>query len=340
MAMDEETVGRFSSAVEKFTTWANRLWSKEGEASNESDEDRRRLLHDALSETFGGPGVEIWVAAVFSDESRVVFERSSEAQGSQLLMVEYSMDEEEEASVTFTDPVKVRRITEFVPAANREEADAGDSTHPEDKGEDAAMNRQQMIAQLSENGPLSKERLAELGDEELQALHEMNQKARDAGTSGDSQEDNAATNEGTGSEDGAGEPTTPTNDDTSGNQVLEAVNALTAEIKNLREAQAANRQELAELQEVTRPAVEERERERSGLIQELAGNALVPYEEAELKAKNLEELRKLRAMARGQNYSGRGGPKVSQHEEAESQFAEPVPYWQKQGGGDAAQEVN
>ena len=76
------------------------------------------------------------------------------------------------------------------------------------------------------------------------------------------------------------------------------------------------------------------EKERQSLVEQLAVNDKVPFDKAELEAKPVEELKKLQAMSRGENYTGRGGPKVATHESTQAQYAETVPYWEKKKEGD------
>lgn len=326
--MDEETMGRWERTLDRLSTFIREIGIGGSVAENESDEDRRRMLAESLRSTFGGPGRNIWVAAVFSEDGQVVFELDSQAEGPQLLRAGYEVAEDQ--SVSFSDPEPVRRITEFVPVANEQE-EAGDSPNPDpNEGEDPSMNRKEVIAQLSSVCPLSAERLAELGDEELQALHE-DYASRESEPAAEPAKEKTpepaaqpAANAETGekNQDGASE-------------IAEALNTLTQEVRQLREARAEDQEALNELREITRPAVEERERERSELVSALSSNERVPYSEDELKPKSVEELRKLQALARGENYTGRGGPKVSATNRDEPQFMPPVPYWQDQTGKEA-----
>lgn len=127
------------------------------------------------------------------------------------------------------------------------------------------------------------------------------------------------------------------------NKLLEAVNALTAKVDGLtakvdaietREdspAIAGLKRSVSELASqfktmagVTEQAVTERERERQSLVTELAGNFRVPFTEAELEGKPIDELRKLKEMAASEDYAGRGGPHGRVNNE--QRFMEPVPY--------------
>lgn len=93
---------------------------------------------------------------------------------------------------------------------------------------------------------------------------------------------------------------------------------------------------VAELKAVTQPAVDEAERERKSLVEALAGNDKVPFDQAELESKAVAELRKLHAMSRGENYAMRGGadPTTVQTTSNEQQYVEPKPYYAKDKEGD------
>jgi hypothetical protein len=84
---------------------------------------------------------------------------------------------------------------------------------------------------------------------------------------------------------------------------------------------------------VTKTAVEERDRERRALVESLAGNYRVPFTEADLEAKPIEELRKIAQMAGAEDYSGRGGPRSASNSSQGARFVEPVPYFQKPEAG-------
>jgi hypothetical protein len=91
--------------------------------------------------------------------------------------------------------------------------------------------------------------------------------------------------------------------------------------------------EFSRMREVTEQAVAERERERQEYIRQLAGHVRVPFTEAELEAKPLEELRKIHQLAQGANFAGRGGPQGERHAAEQTRYAEPVSPWSKDKKG-------
>lgn len=148
-----EKVARLS-AWQRFAAMVRSLFTR-----NESDEDRRRLLGSAVSETFGGEGRYTWIDSVHSDEGYLVYEVQTEGEdGSGLFRVDYEIGED--GKVTLGEPQQVRRITTYEPVAN-----TGESSQEED-----AMNRQQMIAQLARAGVLDEAALNKLSDCQLRAL--------------------------------------------------------------------------------------------------------------------------------------------------------------------------
>ena len=115
-------------------------------------------------------------------------------------------------------------------------------------------------------------------------------------------------------------------------EVVKAVNAKVtaletsdATVIGLKKGIAALAEQVEKVSRQAAPAVEERERERTNLVAKLAGHFRVPFSEVELESKPLEELRKIEAMAEGQNYKGKGGPQGV--ENTEQQFAATQPYW-------------
>ncbi|KKN44579.1 hypothetical protein LCGC14_0691830 [marine sediment metagenome] len=101
------------------------------------------------------------------------------------------------------------------------------------------------------------------------------------------------------------------------------------EVTVLRAELAEAKTAVVEMREITAPLVEERERERKGLVEALAGNDAVPFDTADLEARPLEDLRKLFAMSRGAVYAGRGGPNVSNVKPDDApQYMEPTKYWE------------
>jgi len=154
------------------------------------------------------------------------------------------------------------------------------------KKEEEGMNREQMIAHLAEAGPLGAEELAKLTDCQLKAL---------MGVGEDPEE----------------------GDDGETPRPGDAVSP--AEVAELR-------RQVAELVESSAEAVAERDRQRSEMIAELVANDRCPWDEAELKTKSLVELRKVRALLKGENYVGQGGPRQPQ---AQLSHMPVKPYWEQ-----------
>lgn len=98
-----------------------------------------------------------------------------------------------------------------------------------------------------------------------------------------------------------------------------------AEIAGLKRTVGALAEKFDAMQSVTTAAVEERERERQALVQELAGNHRVAFSAAELETMPIETLRKLQATAAGENHAGRGGPQGGKPG-SEQRFMAPTPY--------------
>lgn len=261
-------------------------------AGNESDEDRRRRIDQAVREKFGDMGDDLWIEAVFSEDGEVIFE-VWDAEDSGYYRVSYEMDENDTV-VLGDEPAEVRRVTRYEPVER-----AG--TTQEEEG-DEAMNRKEVIAQLSGTCPLSVSRLEELKDEELEELQTF-ATAANAG-------------EGDGGEDPKEDPPKATPKE--GKEEPEE-NPLTEVVENLLTKVEA-------LEKTTAPAVEEQNRERTELVAELAANERVPFDEGDLEAKSCEELRKLRAMSRGVSYAARGVQQEPKREK-ELKYMPITPYW-------------
>lgn len=102
-------------------------------------------------------------------------------------------------------------------------------------------------------------------------------------------------------------------------------------IAGMKQALAEMAGRLDSMEEPTRAAIAERERERQSLVAKLAGNYRVPFTQADLEAKPIEELRKLSEMVGvADNYASRGGPRGATSKEDKA-FMEPVPYTTKKG---------
>jgi hypothetical protein len=151
-------------AQPKWRQWVAAFASAIGfrQADNESDEDKRKLLHSALVERFGADDRYLWVDSVFSEDGVVVFEvesRNGEASG--LFRTTFAIDDG--GTVTLgEEPTEVRRVTTFEPVAN-----AADPNPPTEE----TMNRSELIAALAKKGPLGTEALSKLSDVQLKALH-------------------------------------------------------------------------------------------------------------------------------------------------------------------------
>jgi len=270
-----------------------------GDAENESDRDRNALLTAALTESFAGIGQEIWIVDVFTDEGEVVFELWGAGADGGPFRTTFEISEEGE--VTLGAPVEVRRITTYEPVTN------ADSTLSPTEGEVSAMKRQEVIAQLKGNGcPLSDERLEGMDDEELVAMNEaLGKKAAPAAEAKTEPIENAQA-----------EPTdTP--------DVAATLVALQASIEGLKTNVET---QLATFGEAMAPAVAEIEAEKTSLVAELAANEKVPFDEAELTPKPIEELRKLSAMSRGSDYTARAGVTAAVNTKAPAFMPTPNPY--------------
>lgn len=282
-------------------------------AVNQSDSDRRNLLHMALVEVHGSDGVHIWVEDVFSDEGVVVYEMAGDEEHA-TFRAPYEISDD--GSVTLGDPERVRKVTSYEPVTLETGADSE---------KENIMNREAMIAALEESG-LDRESLEAMNDCQIRALHDA---TVEEGTGAEGEE---PTGQEPNQEEEGEQGAEPTRSDS------EAVEAILAEI---REENKQLRTEVQNLQKAVEPAVQEQERERSTLIQALASNDEVPFDEGELKAKGIDELRKLARMARGHNYALRGGPKsyddaANGEDEA---FIEPTPYYATQEGDSSGEEA-
>lgn len=293
-----------------------------------SDDEKHRVIWRGLQERFGGPGKDVWIESVFSDDGNVVFAIWTQTEGSGLWQVDFTLSEEGE-DVEFGEAMEVRRRTVYEPVSNSEA----------DNSEEDVMNRKELIAHLAEELDMEEAALQKFSDCQLKALH-----SADGGD---------GTGEGTPSGSEGGAPATdpaPTSDPPSGGgspepaaqqgaevtASLEAVNksltALRAEIGTLRSTQEEHSQALQQMSEVTAPALQEQTQERASLLDSLASNERVPWTREELDPKSLDELRRLDSLARGRNYVGRGGPKVAAQSERGSGFLAPSPHFAEPAG--------
>lgn len=169
------------------------------------------------------------------------------------------------------------------------------------------MNKKEMIA-----------RLEELEDEELEKLIESHDDEGEEGV-----------------EDGDPEPEPEA--DNALAELVEGVNALRDELTK-------DRERLAALEDVARPVIEDREKERTDLVETLAGNDDVPYEEDELVERSIDELRRLAQMAKIErpvtgSWAGRGGPRTAtQGKDDEPAYAPVRPYYETPAANGAGEE--
>ena len=290
-----EILNPSAETLEKLRAFAKQRFSKNQSSDGRSDEERRLLLADALEAQFGGSGKMVWIDAVYSEKNQVVFGVSSEQLGAgmkqQLYQADYSFSTENVHEVTFTEPVTVDRRVVYERTGNTTEVKQ--MNDPEKKVEGTTTT----------------------GDQATQAA--ANAAAANAA---------AATKEPEKKETPAAATNTQSQEPEK-KEPEKKVEQATATVDQSKEI-AQLKEELATLRKVTEPIVAEKERERQKLVDELAANERVPFDKAELEAKPVEELRKLRAMSRGENYAARGGPRVADNAaEKEPRFADPVPYW-------------
>lgn len=124
-----DTVNLTQDVTDKLATLVNKKRKKAGMATKQhvgyaadmSDEDRRCMLADALFEKWGGPGRYVYIEAVYSDASEVVFcvrvENMLEGDDYQLFQVPYTMDSQ---GVTFGEPQTVTRKVVYEATNNTE----------------------------------------------------------------------------------------------------------------------------------------------------------------------------------------------------------------------------
>ncbi len=290
--------GPLARAAAAISGFVNRM------LANESDGDRDKLLRAELQGKFGGIGQEIWITDVFSEEGEVVFEVWGPNEESGFWRTTFEIDEG--GVVTLGEPAQVRRVTTYEPVENS----AGPSNSPAN-AEEAAMDRQKLIAQLSGECPKKLAFFEGLKDEDLENYQKVLGNT-EPGEGGEAVVPAAAAPVVPEAE---AVVTEPEEDGTASaiQSLTEQMKALTSKIETMGEAVA--------------PAVQERQAAHGELVAELAANEKAPYTEEELKPKGLEELRKIQAMARGANYSGVSGPKAANAEE-ESPFMQVAdPHW-------------
>jgi len=267
-----------------------------------SDEERRRLLDNALESEFGGSNKFLWVEAVFSDQERVVFGLVTESlTGREEQMFQTNFAASEEGEITFSEPKEVTRRIVFEPVSNEGKPDMPDDKKGK-KPADASATPAANAEPASTDGEPKKP--ADGADGAAPAAQEP---VKDPATNAEPTPKKAPDGKGGDGKD-------------------EVIMSLQTQLKATQDALQVTQDAVATLTEITKPAIEERERERQALVEELAGNAAVPYDRADLEAKPLVELQKFQAMIRGEDYTGRGGPRVFNASNSDPQYAPPVAY--------------
>lgn len=272
---------RYRDTLDAFNRWVGRT-----DARQQSDEDRRMQIQEALQDSFGGANTRIFIDSMFSDDNTVVFERFNESNGEfDLMRVSFSMDGN---NVSFTgDPEPVRRVTSFEPVAN-----ADGTSAPQPTGEDI-MNRSEMIRRLVANGTLDEAALTRLSDAQLQALC------------------NCGSGQGQGQ--GGGDPAPQPAATTATNvHDLPAPPPDASERERLAYERMMNyRRENEELRRRFEPTESRMEEERVQLIDDLLYARNRAYDDDEIRAMNLDQLRKLHKTIYGDrapSFAGRGLP--------------------------------
>lgn len=329
-AMGEEQEGAVAAAEpapeaantktrwERFRAFLGFAAKEEGQVvlnlAGESVDEYERRVRGALEAKLT-PGTENYVAilGIYPEERQVIYYLST-PNGPDPLGDEFykiGFEERTDGEVSFDqNPVRVRRRVTFEPVQDAGNSSAGETTG----NEEVNMDRQAVIAQLAAVGPLTVEDLGKLSDCQLGALAGVNAAAAAHAEAATNTEEPVADTTQTG---------------VTVEQLDELRSVVTAQGETIK-AQAAT---IESLQAAAAPAVAEQERQRTALIDELAGNTRVTaaYSREELAAMSAEQLNKVRALARGESYVGQGGPRVEAQQSTTDapQFAEPVPYWAK-----------
>ncbi len=265
---------------------------------NLSDEARRRLLADVLQATYGGEKIWVWIEAMFSEQQQVVYAVESDAKLDKLFMVAFMLTED--GTVTLGEPVEVQKKVSYEPVTSVT------NTKTVEKEEEGKMSTDPNKKVANANEAAAEKKAA---DEKAAAEKKV--------------ADEQVANEAAAAEKKAAEEKAA-----AANAEEEVVTVKAVDLKALMD-------KVENLEKVTAPAVDAQERERQVLVTELTANATVPFNQAELEGKPVEELRKLRAMSRGEDYALQGGPQASNAASADDGFAEPVAYFtKKEKGGD------
>lgn len=298
----------------------------------ESLSDFERRVTGSLQEQLGNTG-SAQPIAIYPENRQVIYylltPNGPEPLGDEFFQAGY--EERTDGVIVFDQtPVRVRRRVTFEPVSSQmpmtmqEEAETSTNAGDDTGNEEVRMDRQATIAQLAEAGPLSAEQLAQLSDCQLRALTFVKEMtaAQGAAAAGNS-DDTAPHNE----EERMAE-----------SQETAAVEQPQVDpIAELRSQLDAQAEEIRALKAAAAPAVAEQERARTALIDELAGNTKVTaaYSREELSAMTTEQLTKVRALVRGDNFIGQGGPRVAAAQSDNApQYAEPVPYFAATNGKD------
>lgn len=259
-------------------------------AMNPSDMERMNILRDALQAALGGPDRQVIVADVFSNEGKVIYWFSTPI-GAFPAGSEYFM-------TTYTLNTETGATTFGEPTRVRRmtsyETVANAAEQPAGNAEVAAATNASMPTPGKESIMSDKEKETQ-NHEALVA--QVTALATQVGTLSTQIADLAS----------QGSP---------------------AEIAGLKRTMAQLVEKFDAMQSVTEAAVNERERERQALVQELAGNHRVAFSAAELETMPIETLRKLQQTAAGENFAGRGGPQGGKSA-GEQRFMAPTPYHQK-----------
>jgi hypothetical protein len=259
-----------------------------------SDDERRQTLRQALQRVHGSDERSVVVTDVFTAEQLVVFfihtPLGAHPPGNEYFRAAYT---ETSGAFTFTEPVRVRRVTAYEPLVGSSGTTSAANTSPTTSRPGCGCSTHS----LSEGDPMAldaAERTA-LVDEVKAGFATLLQPVTDSI---------------------AGIPA----------KVTEAVNAVKQEFETKLAEMTAKVDAMATVVNADRDA------ERQALVTQLAVNGRTPFTAAELEAKPLDELRKLAVMAKVDvtSYAGRGGPRPVANTQDEPQYAEPVAYHAKQ----------
>lgn len=269
---------------------ANTVRQMAASALTPSDQERAQMLKEALQEAYGDNAREVCVCDVYSEpEKYVIFwfatPMGPTPKGMEYLRAEWTdADNDGIPEIVKGEPVLVRKQTSYEPVGT---GPAGDGV--------PAGNTEVEVPQ-----PVGGEKQVDNHEEErTMAGNEENKDVMAAITA-------------------LGEQISAIN------AKVTALEASDATVAGLKRTITALSEQVTKVQQTAAPAVEERERKRVSLVQELAGNHRVPFTLAELEGKPLDELEKIKAMASTENFAGRGGPQGS---ELPKRFVEPVAYW-------------